>query len=123
MAGACIRRPAGWGSGQLLLTRAGFIGGPWLVIISWFLAMAARSEVVNQQVRGLLHGLMFGDALDTLGSAGPVVVTSTGGTGDEVRGVVTPEQPQRYIARTMQLGSQVGAGQRRTSAHTPDGDG
>lgn len=48
---------------QLILVTTGLIGGLWLIIIGWFLAMAAQSEVMQQELRDQLRGLTMGDLL------------------------------------------------------------
>lgn len=46
---------------QLFLAPAGFLGGIWFIILGWFLATAARNEVVQSRLRDALGGLTLGE--------------------------------------------------------------
>ena len=61
----------------------------------------------------------IGDSLHRLGRQQPLVVTAGGGS-TEVIGIITPEQLQRTVKRTMKLGSRPGEGS-EPRAHIPSG--
>lgn len=199
---------AGLGLLQLFLVPGGFVGGLWLMFIGWFLAVAAQSEVAQQELGERLGGLTVGalareralasvdaatdlataaeqlrrqaddaltveqdgratgvlllgdvaevpedrrsersvgelavpidelpsvdgetevvEALGQLRGDRPLAVTTEGGDRTRVEGVITPEQLQRVVTRTLRLGSGGGRGRRGTAAapagHIPGKD-
>ena len=46
---------------QFFLVPAGLIGGIWFVVLGWFLAAAARNEVVQSRIQDALGELTLGD--------------------------------------------------------------
>lgn len=111
---------AGLGAFQLFLAPGSFVAGVWLIFIGWFLAGAAQSELVQRRLQEALGDATVGDhatpvdqlpslsvdtpvaeALPQLSDERPFVVVD--GEGD-VQGVVSSQQLQRIVQRTLQLG-------------------
>lgn len=57
---------AGLGAFQLFLAPGAFLGGVWLIFIGWFLAGAARSEIVQRRLQEALGEATVGDLVGRL---------------------------------------------------------
>lgn len=86
----------GLGVLQVFLVPGGLIGGLWFVLIGWFLARAAASEIVQHRLRDRLGGMTVGELVsaDPLPAVSPE--TSVQDVVEELRR--RPEDAVRVVA-------------------------